>query len=123
MHTRSPGPEQAEIGTSSHSPRGEMHDVGVGNIGVCEHHIIDAPFSHDGVEFGLGTDLDPVRISPPGELGRIRTVVDVGDLRSGEGNDFDLRIVSKHDVERVEVSSAGARDQHSSHGCSSLNGQ
>ena len=62
-------------------------------------------------EFGFRKDGDAKRVVRPGEFGRVEPAFDVGDLRGGEGDDFDLRVVPVDEVEVVEVASGRAQDE------------
>ncbi len=101
-----------------------MHHVLVRDIGICEDHIVHAQVDDQSRELVFFVDRDAVRVAAPGELGWIRSVVDVGDLCRGERDDFYSGIVAIHDVEVVEVAAGGPHDQDTTqHGVEVLSGE
>ena len=67
----------------------EVHDLGVGEVGVGEHHGVDPLARDERLELRLVDDRDAVRVQRAGELGRVGASVDVGDLGRGEGDHLD----------------------------------
>jgi hypothetical protein len=56
-------------------------------------------------------DGDSVRVVRSRQSGRVTSVADAGNLRGGEGNDSDVRVVAIHRVEVVEISTGCAQYQ------------
>ena len=107
--------DQAEVGAGRDHPRREVHHVRVGDVGVREHHFVHAVRPDQLIQLGLRHDRDAGGVAVARQIGWVGAAVDVRDLRRGEGNDVHTGIVTEHDVERVEVASAGPSDDHALH--------
>ena len=79
--------EQPEVRAGGEHRRGLVHHLGVREIRVREHDLVDALRADQGGELLLGVDRDPVRVERPGERRRVAAVGDARDLRGGEGDD------------------------------------
>ena len=104
------GPEEGEGGAGGVHEGAEAHDVLVGDVGVGEHALVDLELLDELGEVGLGVDRDSLRVELAGEGGRVLAVVDVGDLRRGEGHDVVVLVVAEEGVEVVEVAPRGSDD-------------
>ncbi len=104
------GPEQDERGPGGLDLAGLVHDVFVGHIAVGEIDLGHVELADEGIELLLGVDGDAVGIELSGQDGRILAALDVGDLRSREGHNLEIRIVPEVGVEIVEIASGGAHD-------------
>ncbi len=109
--------QQPEVGTGGEHRRRVVHDVGVGDVGVGEHHLVDVVVADDVGELGLRPDRDPVRVERPRQRRRVRPVVDPGDLGGRERDHPRRRVVAVDDVEVVEVTTSGSHDHDLAHRC------
>src|SRR5215831_16301799 len=71
--------------------------------------------THDLLEFCLGIDPNPVRVTRSRQLGWVDAALDVRDLRRREGDDGVLRAASVEDVEVVEVAACRTDDEDPAH--------
>ncbi len=85
-----------------------MRDVAVG-----EQDLVNVLVTKQPRQVGLRDDRDAVGIAGAGEFGREPAAVDAGNLRGGEGDDLDGRIVAQRDEEVVEVAPGRAHDDRS----------
>ena len=102
--------EHGEVGTRGQALGRQMHDPAVRDVGVGEDRQVDSFALDELDDVGLGNDRDPVGIERAGQLRGITPVVDVRDLGGGEGDYAIRRIVAKHDVDVVEVTTRCAED-------------
>jgi len=108
---RAAGARHDEVGTCGDHARGEVHDLGVRQVGVGEDHGVHPLTRDERLQTGLVDDRDAVRIVRPGERGRVGAAVDVGNLRRGERDDLGVGVVAVQDVEVVEVASRSTQDE------------
>ena len=66
-------------------------------------------------ELRLRADGNAAGVARAGQLGRVPTVVDAGDLGGGERHHLDVGVVAVHDVEVMEVAPTGAHDDDAPH--------
>ena len=104
--------EHGEVGTRGQALGRQMHDPAVRDVGVGEDRQVDSFALDELDDVGLGNDRDPVGIERAGQLRGISPVVDVRDLGGGEGDYAIRRIVAKHDVDVVEVTTRCAEDDY-----------
>ncbi len=91
-----------------------MHDEGVLDVAVGEHHLVDVPLAADVGEIRFIENGNSVGVASAGERGRIAPTGDARDLGGGEGHDLAGGVVAKDDVEVVEVAAGRAHDEHAS---------
>ncbi len=89
-----------------------MHYVLVGDVAVGEDSLVDIVILNQLLEVVLGVDRDTVGVQIAAQLGRIRAAVDVGNLRSGERDDFVALIVAEVDVEVVKIATGSTQNQY-----------
>src|SRR5208282_4126487 len=97
-----------------------MHEVLVGNIAVGKDHCVNFVFGDQLFEILLFEDGNTFGIEMSGKFRRITASGDVGNLSGGEGDYVIIRIVAKPNVEIVEVSAGGTKNQNSLHRYTSL---
>ena len=91
-----------------------MHDEGVLDVAVGEHHLVDVPLAADAGELRLIENGNSVGVACARERGGIAPSGDAGDLGGGEGHHLAGRVVAEGDVEVVEVAASRAHDEHAS---------
>src|SRR5208283_1874570 len=96
------GAEQHEVSAGRKGTRRAVHDFFVGEIAIREHHLRYPLAPADGLEVYLFLNRDAVGIERAGEGRRVAAACDARDLRSGEGDDTDIRITAIDDVEVVK---------------------
>jgi len=82
-----------------------VRHVGIGEDAHVDTELVDLTLEHAFIE-----DRDSFGIQIAGQSGRIDTIGDVGNLRSGETHDFVRRLASKYGVEVVEVAASSPDD-------------
>ena len=87
-----------------------MHDLLVGHIAVGEHDDVDVEVPDQALEVFLGLDRNAVGISRTGQLSRIRTSLDIGNLRGGEGDDVEVVVVPEVRIEVMKIPAGCAED-------------
>ena len=102
---------QTEVRPGGQHLGGLVHDVFMRDIAVREYDLIDVELADQSQEFALGKDRDAFGVATPGELGWIGASFDIGDLSGRECDDVVVRVVSKVDVEVVEVTTGSPHDQ------------
>ena len=85
------GAKQSEIGSGGQRPRRHMHHVLMGDVAIGEDHLIDGTSAAQAFELRLIDDRNAFRIKPARERRWIAPTIDTGDLRRGEGDDFNGR--------------------------------
>src|SRR5208282_575204 len=110
------GSQKPEIGVCSHRTGAEMHEVLVGNIAIGKHYRINRVFSDQVFQIFLFEDRNALRIQAAGQFRRITTAGNVGNLSGSERNYLVVGIITKYDVEIVEVPAGGTQNQNSLHG-------
>jgi hypothetical protein len=110
---RPPRAEKREIGARGDGDGGLVHDMGVLDIAVGEHHLVDPVLPADAGEIVLRQDRNAVRVAAAGERGRIGPAGDARDLGGGERHHLEGRIVAKRDIEVMEVAPGGTHDDDS----------
>jgi hypothetical protein len=104
--------EQAEACSSRKRPRGDVHHVLVGHVGIGEDDLVDALVADEVGEVFLGPDRDALWVEIACQLGGIDAAVDVRDLRRGERDDLVLLTAPIDEVEVVEVAAGGPRNHY-----------
>ena len=100
-----------------------MHHVVVGHVAVAEHRQVDALLDDDPIQLALTKNRNPLRVERAGQLSRVAPILDVGNLRRREGNDFIGGIIAEEDVEVVEITPRRAEnDDTLCHGSTSWSG-
>src|SRR3989304_4760643 len=118
METTGREPGGGEAGPRRHRPRGDVHDVEVGDVAVGEDDLVDAARPDQVLPALLREDGDAGGVERPGELRRVGAAGDVGDLRRREADDLVGGRVAEDDVEVVEIAAGGAQDEDApSRGC------
>src|SRR5208283_2290930 len=97
-----------------------MHEVLVGNVAVGKDHFVNFVFGDQLFEILLFEDGNAFRVEVSGKFRRIAASGYVGNLSGGEGYYVIIRIISEADVEIVEVSAGGTKNQNSLHRYTSL---
>src|SRR5664279_3852006 len=95
----------------------------VRDVAIGEHHEINPLSREQALQVRLGHDLDPIRIEWAGQLSRVTTAGDAGDLSCGrEGHNFDSGVGAVDNVEVMEVAPSGPHDHNTNtiHGDSGL---
>jgi len=104
------GTEEHEVRAARQHTAGLVHHELVGHVAVGEDDPVDLLAGEDLLQLGLRDDVDAVRVERPGELRRVPTVIDPGNLGGREGDNLDAGVVAVDDVEVVEVAPGGAHD-------------
>ncbi len=104
------GPRRTKLAPPASARLRLVHDVLVGHVAVGEDDPVDLLGREDPVELVLRDDRDARRVERTGELRRVATPGDAGDLGRREGDDLDARVVAVDDVEVVEVAPGGPHD-------------
>ena len=120
---RGPRAEQGEVRARGEDGRRLVHHLAMRDVGVGEDDLVHAPAGDERRELVLRTDRDPVRIAGSGQRRRVYAIGDARDLRRGEREHLDVRIVAVHDVEVVKVAPAGTHHDHAAHHHSSYGGR
>ena len=104
---------EPEVSASSVHDSADAHDVCVRLVAVCEHAVVNVKFLDQFGQLGLGIDADTLRVEIfAGQFLRIHTVVDAGDLLSGESHHIVVLVVTEEGVEVVEVTTCSTNDDH-----------
>ena len=108
--------EEAEVGARRQADRRLVHHVLVATDRSRRTPLRrPLPTANDVGKFLLSPDRDALRVPRPGERRRVDAVVDAGNLRGGERDDFDVGVAAENGVEVVEVASTGSHDDHLAH--------
>jgi hypothetical protein len=86
-----------------------VHDLGVGDVAVSEHDVVDALAAADGLQLALRQNRYAFGIALAGECRRVAPALDARNLCSGEGDDAGPAIAAEDDVEVVEVATRRRR--------------
>lgn len=92
-----------------------MHQILVTNVAVGENYGIHRPFNDQILKGLLGKNRDAVRIGWPCQRCWIAAVGDAGNLRSREADHPEAWLVTKHDVEVMEIPSSSAKEEYVFH--------
>src|SRR5581483_2817583 len=112
------GAEQPEVGAGSDGAGGQMHEGQIRNIAVRKDNSVNGFVADQTLHFLLFEDRNAFWIQRASQLRRIAPVGDIGNLSGGKGDDLNLGIVAKYNIEIVEVASCGSNDGDSLHsGC------
>ena len=107
------GPSSSKSAPAASTRLRGVHDLLVADVAVGEDDGVDREVADQRLEVRLRADRDALGVAlGAGELRRVAAVGDAGDLRGGEGDNLDGRVVPVHDVEVVEVTARGAHDEH-----------
>ena len=107
--------QQPEVGARSRGPRRQVHQRRIGNIAISKDHHVDMLVADDLFHLVFFQDRNSVGIKVASQFGGITASGNVGDLRGSEGNYVKLRIIAKHYVEVVKISSSRTEDEDSLH--------
>jgi hypothetical protein len=88
-----------------------MHHLHMRDVAVTENGCVHLLFPDDLFEILLGINSDTFGVVRSGQIRRIDTAFDVGYLSGGEPYHLCIRVVTKNDIEVVEVSS-GRSENH-----------
>ncbi len=99
-----------EVGSPRQHFRRDVHDRLVGDVGVCEHHLVHLVLAYQALQLLLGQNGDPVRITVAGQLRRVAAPLDVRYLRGRERYHLIVWITTIVGVEVVKVTSRGSHD-------------
>src|SRR5206468_249517 len=105
---------QHEIGAGGGDDRGLVHDVVVRHVGVGEDDEVDLEVADQPGDLLLLVDRDPGGVPRARQGGRVPAAGDVRDLRGGEPDDIERRIVPEAEVEVMEVPTGRTHDQDTS---------
>jgi len=100
--------------------RRQLHNVLIADVGIREDNLGHFVFADQLAELRLRNDRDAVGVQLARQRGRITAIVDMRNLRRGEGDDVEIGVVAEVDVEVVKIPPAGARDEHAFRGHKSL---
>ena len=90
----------------------------VGHIAVAEHRRVDLCTAHQLLQLALGKNRNSGGIARPRQTRRIAAILNVGNLRRSEGDNFIGRVLAEVDVEIVKIAPGSAHDDDSLHHCS-----
>jgi len=102
--------EHPEICPGRVDPRRLVHDLDVRQIGVRHAAFSNAVSLDQLIELALGMDRDAFRVQLARQLRRIAAIIDVRDLRCGEGHDPMAAVGAVDPVEIVKIAPGGAQD-------------
>ena len=83
----------------------------VGYVAIGKYDFLDGFFLYPPFQFGFAANRDSSGVTVAGQLRWIISLFDVGDLRSREGDNVGLVIVSITGIEYVEISSTGTHNE------------
>ena len=94
--------------------RGQVHQRRIRHIAVGKDHHVDMLVADDLLHLVFFQDGNAVGIEIARQFGGITASCNVGNLGGGEGDYVEFRIVAKHYVEVVKISSSRTKDEDSS---------
>ncbi len=97
------GALKPEIGPRRQHPGSFVHDLGMGQVAVGEHHNVRLVVPDQVGQLLLGTDGDAFGVQLAGQGGGIHFSFDSGNLRGSEGDDVVMVVVAEEDVEVVKI--------------------
>ena len=89
-----------------------MHEFGVGDVAVGEHHLVHLALADDGGQVLLGHDGYPLGVKGTGEGRGIASAIDVRYLRGGEGHHLVMVVIAEVGVEVVEIAPSRPHDDY-----------
>ena len=110
---RAAGSYEFEIGAHGVDEAGSVHHVFVSDVAVGKDHFIHTVLDDDVAKIFLGQDGNTLGVKIAGQHGRVFAAVNIGNLSSGESDDFDFLVVAIEDVEVMEVAARRAHDDDS----------
>ena len=102
--------EAAEPGAEVLNEAPALVDVGIVDVGIGEHDMVDIMLPDQRGEFFFREYWNPLGIVTPGQHCRVAAVFDVRNLRSRECDDPRVRIVAVAAIEHMKVASRGSHD-------------
>jgi hypothetical protein len=89
-------------------------DLGMADVAVGEHHLVDTLFPAKALQRRFVDDWDAFGIVLARQRSRVAAPRDIRNLVSGEGNHLAVGIVAVDHVEIVKVAASRAHDDDSS---------
>ena len=108
-------PSSQKSAPAADGPRGQVHQRRIGDIAIGKDHHIDMLVADDLFHLVFFEDRNSIGIEIARQFGGITASSNVGDLRGGEGDYVKLRVIAKHYVEVVKISSSRSKDEDSLH--------